>query len=332
MTFRHRVSQLERGNRSRTVGVSMQRDSRQRVSGPGPIRIGIIGCGVVGTVLGAALRRCGYAVAEVMDRSEEAARKAAERIGGISASTDAVKTARASDCLFITTPDDAIASVCEAVAAAGGLGEGDIVLHCSGALDADVLSPARDCGAAVASLHPLGVFADVETALEHLPELFFCLEGDAAAVEMAEVMTSDLGATPVRVPKEMKAVVHAAACFASNYVVTMADVAVRLLEDLRLSEEERLKLLTPLLQGAVRALQEAGLPLALTGPIARGDVSTLRRHIQAVRGDATAARLYALLGLRTLPLARAKGTLSQETAGAMERLLRASLGEAPGHS
>jgi predicted short-subunit dehydrogenase-like oxidoreductase (DUF2520 family) len=310
----------------------MQTVTRQKTPGHGRIRVGIIGCGVVGTVLGVALSRCGYPVVEVMDRSEEAARKAAERIGRISASTDAVKTAKGSNCLFVTTPDDAIAGVCAAIAAGGGIGQGDIVYHCSGAFDADVLAPARNCGAVVASLHPLGVFADVESAITNLSKLYFCLEGDTEAVEMAERMTRDIGAMPVRVPKEMKTMTHVAACLASNYVVTLADMAVRLLENLRLPKEERLKLLVPLLQGAVRALREEGLPMALTGPLARGDVSTLQRHIQAVRGDETAARLYALLGLRTLPLAVEKGTLSPETAGMMEKLLRASLEESHGYS
>lgn len=296
--------------------------SKGSIMGTRDYRVAIIGVGVVGTVLGVVLNRCGYPIAGVADCSEGRARRAAQRIDGAASSTDVVEIAKSSTCIFITTPDDVIAETCAAIVGGGGISEGDVVFHCSGALSADVLDSARRCGAFGASMHPMGVFADVDVALDHLSDLFFCLEGDAEAVQLGERIVKDIGATPVRLPKELKTMTHIAACLVSNYMMTLADVALGLIRDLGLSKQERLKLLLPLVQGAVRALEEQGLPEALTGPIARGDVSTVKRHLEAIRSDTALTRLYALLGLRTIPVAREKGTVEERKLVTLEGIVR----------
>ena len=275
-------------------------------------RLAIIGTGMVGTAFGVALKRCGYTLSGVADLKAEVAEKAARLMGGISSSTDALEISKKAALIFITTPDDAIAETCERIASGGGFGKGDVVFHCSGALSSDVLASARVHGAHVASLHPIGVFADVETAVRQLSELYFCLEGDADAVQTAEMIVKDVGGKPSRVGKEQKIYTHIAACLSSNYVVTLANMAVQLLHHLQMSREERLRILMPLFKGSIRALEEKGLPGALTGPIARGDTATIKQHVEALQFDRDLARIYSLLGLKTLPIALEKEAVEKE--------------------
>jgi predicted short-subunit dehydrogenase-like oxidoreductase (DUF2520 family) len=287
--------------------------------------IAIIGAGVVGTTLGVALSRCGYAVSGVADINAEAAQRAAKRIGTPACSTDAIEISKGSNCILITTPDDAIASTCEAIASGGGFMKGDIVLHCSGALNSDALNPARDFGASVASVHPIGVFADVEDSLKQLSHLAFSLEGQAEAVGEAEAMVKALGGHPFRVTPEQKVLIHIAACLTANYAVTLTNISVQLLHRSHIPVEKAVHVLTPLLQGAVTAIEEKGIPKALTGPIARGDTATIQRHIETVRPDKELAEIYALLGMSTIPVALEKGSIDERTAMNLRALFKNAL-------
>ncbi|MFQ6092874.1 MAG: Rossmann-like and DUF2520 domain-containing protein, partial [bacterium] len=287
--------------------------------------VAIIGAGVVGTALGVALSRCGYTISGVADIRAGAAQKAADRMGGVAHSTDGVKISMGANLILITTPDDAIAQTCGAIAAGGGFGVGDLVLHCSGGLSSEVLASAKKIGAAVASMHPIGVFADVETAGAQLSNLTYGLEGDAKALEEAEAIVRALGGRPIRVPKDRKVLIHIAACLTANYAVTLVDTAARLLRHLRMEREEAVRVLLPLFEGAISALQGEGLPQALTGPIARGDVATVERHVKAIRSDKELTRIYALLGLRTVPVAVEKGGLDKKSAQRLRDILKGCL-------
>lgn len=275
-------------------------------------RLAIIGTGVVGTVLGLALKECGYTISGVADSNAEIAECVANRMGGVFSSTNITEVSKKATLILITTPDGAIAKTCQNIAFGGGFSRGDVVLHCSGALSSEILNSAHPCGACVASMHPMGVFADVETALKQLSELYFCLEGDTGAVEAAEMIVKDMGGKPLRIQKEKKIWAHIAACLSSNYVLTLTGMAVQLLHHLQMSREEAMRILLPLLKGSTRALEEKGLPEALTGPIARGDVSTIKQHAEALQSDKDVTRIYSLLGLKTLPIAQEKGTIKED--------------------
>ncbi|UCE19007.1 MAG: DUF2520 domain-containing protein [Gemmatimonadota bacterium] len=293
--------------------------------GPLERRVAIIGTGVVGTAIGIALSRRGYAVSGVADRTIDVARRTARRLGQIHYGTDVIEVAKKADFIFITTADDAIVPTCETIAAGGGVMRGDIFIHCSGALSSDALGSARDCGAFVASMHPVGVFADVETAVDQLPTLSYSLEGDDEAVTEAEIIVKKLGGTPLRVSKEEKVYLHIAACLTANYTVTLFDVALQVVRRLRFSKDEAVSVLLPLLKGAVEALEKNGMPGALTGPLARGDIHTIRRHIEAIHSVEELVRLYSLLGIRTLSIAREGGKIDEKTASRLKDILNESL-------
>jgi predicted short-subunit dehydrogenase-like oxidoreductase (DUF2520 family) len=211
--------------------------------------------------------------------------------------------------VFLTVPDDVIGPLCAQVASEEGWRAGQGVVHCSGALSSEVLEPARRAGALVASFHPLQAFASLEAALDNLPGSTFALEGDAELVSQLERLVQVLDGTALHLRPDDKVLYHAAAAIASNYTVTLAGLACELLvrEGIAANPNQALHYLLPLLRGTVENLEALGLPDALTGPLVRGDVGTVARHIEALQRCAPElAHLYRHLARLTLPLAQQK--------------------------
>ncbi len=283
-------------------------------------KVAILGAGVVGTSLGRVLRERGHEIVGVVTRSEATARRAAEAVGGAAAGVDPAEAAARADLVLVTTPDRAIASVCAEVGRRGGFRRGSVVAHTSGALDSEVLEAARGAGCETGSLHPLGTFASAESA--SFAGIYFFFEGTPGAVRVLADLAREIGGLPVPLARGGKALYHAAAVVACNYLVTLASEGVELMAAAGVPREAALPALLPLLRGTVRNLEALGLPRALTGPIARGDTPTVGRHLEAIRRDWPAAEeMYRVLGRRTVPIGRNKGTLGSEDAAELERLL-----------
>jgi predicted short-subunit dehydrogenase-like oxidoreductase (DUF2520 family) len=284
------------------------------------MRIGVIGAGTVGTALALALADRGYPVVAVASRRVASAAALASRIPGCRASATPQAVVDAADLVLLTVPDDAIRAVADGVRWRPGVA----AVHCSGAAGLDVLAAAAAAGAAVGSCHPLQSFADAGEALRALPGSTFALEGDGALLARLELLVRDLGGRPLRLPPGAKALYHASAVLAGNYLVTLAQTAAELWAAFGLSREEALAALLPLLRGTVDNLERVGVPRALTGPIARGDAGTVRRHLAALGDRAPhVVELYRRLGLATIPIAVDKGTLTAEAAGRLRALLSA---------
>ncbi|MDQ7791910.1 MAG: DUF2520 domain-containing protein [Clostridia bacterium] len=284
-------------------------------------RVAIIGAGKVGSALGVALRNRGYRITGVASRSRASAERLAVRVEAHAASDPCAVVGEA-DVVFITTPDREIGPVAFDIAHRGGFHSGQVVAHTSGALTAEELAPAREYGAAVVSIHPLQSFADTETGVERFGGCYFAVEGDAAAIPVAEQVVADLGGVLLHLKGEDKALYHAAACVASNYLVALIHLATGLLERCGLDREHGLQALVPLLDGTLQNIKEMGATQALTGPVARGDVPTLQWHLEAFgRSDAIAGDLYRRLGLYALQVAREKASVGTTEAKAIEKLL-----------
>ena len=166
--------------------------------------VAIIGCGIVGSAMGKLLARAGYRITGVATRSLETAQRAAKAVGAKRFSDCPWDMSQGAQVVFITTPDDAIQSICEAIASHKGVATGAVVMHCSGALSSQVLSSARDCGAAVATLHPLQSFASVDQAERLVPGSFFAIEGDDEALPVVCQIVSDLGGVLMEITPEGK--------------------------------------------------------------------------------------------------------------------------------
>ena len=283
--------------------------------------VAIVGCGKVGTCLGKFLSHAGYAVAGVASRTLASAERTAAIIG-IDRHTDRPETVTAAaGIVLITTPDDAIADTCQHLADKGGFQPGAVVLHCSGALPSTLLAPARDAGAAIGSMHPLQSFARMEVEKNPFCGIVVSVEGDPAAVATARSMAQALEAVDVQIRTEAKTLYHASAVVASNYLVTVMGLAFELLESAGIDRTKVFPILRPLIDGTLANMETVGIPEALTGPVARGDVATVATHIERIgslRPDLLP--LYRALGQATVDLARAKG-LAPGRAGQLSRLL-----------
>jgi predicted short-subunit dehydrogenase-like oxidoreductase (DUF2520 family) len=230
-------------------------------------------------------------------------------------------------CLLLAVPDGAIADVAADIARLGRPGAGCVALHHSGAQPAAALAPLADLGYATGSLHPLQTVADPLQGAERLRDAFFTYEGDGGARDGAARIVEAAGGRMLEVHAEDKARYHAACVFASNYVVACASVATRLLADaVSVGRAEAAEALGPLWRGALANLERPGLPRALTGPVARGDLDTVKRHLESLAGGTR--DLYGRLALEALELSREQG-LDEETAAAIEAEIQSWLtGEA----
>jgi predicted short-subunit dehydrogenase-like oxidoreductase (DUF2520 family) len=267
------------------------------------MRIAFVGCGAAGRALGVAWRRKGHAIGAVHARTAAAA---AVRVLGAGVPNGPLDDA---DVVVFATPDDAL----PAVAGRHRLSPRQVALHLSGAHPSTVLGPT---GARTASLHPLCAFADLETALLTLPRAFCFVEGEA--VDVAERLARDLTPRVARLETGKKTLYHAGAAIASNYTVTLLAIARDLFAKAGVPEGTALEALIELVRGSLDNVARVGIPKGLTGPVARGDVDLVRRHAEAL--DGPVRDLYLALMEATLPLARAKGTLSPDAEAALRRL------------
>ena len=285
-------------------------------------RLSIIGAGRLGKSLGRLLRDAGYAIAALANRSRASTEAAAAFVGAGRVADSPADAARDAAVVLIATPDDVVETVCREIAEGGGFREGGIVFHFSGALASDALAAARERGASVAALHPIQSFPTAEDGVKRMAGTVFTFEGDAGAHATAEALVAALGGRMLALDPEGKALYHAACCVVSNYLVTLADLGLALMEQAGFSREDGLAALLPLIRGTVSNLENLGVPDALTGPISRGDVKTLERHLADMpEALAAARRLYSTLGLHTLEVALAKGGPTPEAAEELRRVL-----------
>jgi predicted short-subunit dehydrogenase-like oxidoreductase (DUF2520 family) len=285
----------------------------------------IMGAGVVGTALAARLVRAGIPVIGLHGRQVELT-DAARAISGVVGSTgDIPDIISESDIIIISVRDERIPEVADRLIKEKRLRPGQVLLHTSGAnAAAAVLAAARPHVRAVGTLHPLVSFADPRVAVEHMKEVAFGVEGDEPARGYAKRLVRAMGARAVFLEAENLPLYHAGAVLASNYVVALADMAQRLLVTAGVPQEQALPALIPLLSSVVQNLAQVGLPAALTGPVERGDVSSVEQHLRTLEARAPELlELYRLVGRDVLRLAREKSSLDPETVKRLEALFGA---------
>lgn len=279
----------------------------------------VIGPGRTGTAFASVLASEGHPVF-VIGRRELAAGHPVMKLPAVRYATDYPGPPPSGTCVLLSVPDGAVAAAAAALARLGEPGDGCVALHVSGALPASILDPLAERGYATGSLHPLQTLADPLRGAQRLRGSFCTFEGGPAARDAASDIVDAAGGRMLEVHAADKARYHAACVFASNYVVACAAVATRLLsESVGISREEAARALQPLWNGAAANLDDPGLPQALTGPIARGDLETVRANLSAL--DDASRELYARLGLEALELSRELG-LDAATAEAVEAELR----------
>jgi predicted short-subunit dehydrogenase-like oxidoreductase (DUF2520 family) len=268
--------------------------------------LNLVGSGHVGCAIGRLFAATGvFKVQDVLTRSRASSEEATSFIGADRA-CDSPAQMRPAQVWMLAVGDDAILPACEALADRGQLA-GAVVFHCSGAKASGELQAAREAGAFVASVHPVRSFADPQAVAASFAGTFCGIEGDPEALAVLEPAFEAIGARLVRIDPAAKTVYHAAAVFASNYLVTVLDAALRAYEAAGVPPEVARELARPLATEALANVFRLGPEAALSGPVARGDFATVARQQEAVtRWDAATGRLYEALVAPTAELARRK--------------------------
>jgi predicted short-subunit dehydrogenase-like oxidoreductase (DUF2520 family) len=283
--------------------------------------IAIIGAGRVAQSLGRALRESGMPSAVVVSRSPEGAAKASAFIGGAVVAPSLLEAAQHAERVVIAVSDAAVASVAKELAA--NPGRLTVALHTCGNAGAELLAPLAERGVSCGAIHPLQTIHEPESGARALRGIAFAISGDAAALDFAGEIVTCLGGQALRIPAGAHPLYHAAAVMASNYITTMLDAAVDTLSHVGIPVGPALQALAPLARAAVENAAQSGPLQALTGPVARGDVSTVAAHVRAL-GEVSEPLLdlYRAVGARTLDMARRRG-LPEAAAHALSHVLEA---------
>src|SRR5882762_29741 len=243
--------------------------------------LSIVGAGRVGKALGRCLHDLGWPIGVVVTRSIPTAREAVRAIGGGHATVGLTRQVLASDVVLMATPDGVIADVAGELAQLGGNEwHGKVVPHTSGALDSSVLRVLADAGAATGAMHPMQTFSG-----QSVPDLAGCvfgIDGNLAALKVARKMIRQLGGVAVRLSGPNKAAYHVAGSFASAGVLAILELATRLLMAQGFTRRQAARALLPLTRQTLDNFERIGSRAAWTGPMTRGDFSTIQRHADAL--------------------------------------------------
>ncbi|MFB6279324.1 MAG: Rossmann-like and DUF2520 domain-containing protein [Salinibacter sp.] len=294
--------------------------------------VAIVGAGAVGTPLARGLRSCGYPVAAVLSRGKGAARALADRVGAPVADTVGEALPATVRLVILCVPDDAIASVAEALAEVDHPWPDTIAAHTSGAKTAAALAPLAQQGAATMSAHPMQTFAP-DTPPEAFEDIVVGLEGDERALAAGETLARALGAQPVRLTPEEKVRYHCAAVLASNGLVALMGVVDEVFggtQEKAGGTSSPVDLVGPLVEQTWANLDDGSPEEVLTGPVQRGDEETLRAHLDALRAETPhLVPLYAALSTEMVRTAVRGGDLSPSGAEELLAVLRAAAGDDP---
>ncbi|MBU4314255.1 MAG: DUF2520 domain-containing protein [Actinobacteria bacterium] len=297
------------------------------------INLCIIGAGRVGTTVS-------YTLAEkelpniklkaMSSRSMESLNRAKKILGskaaGVIFTRENSKAVSLANCILICTPDDVINSVCSDIFKDKSKDfKNYYAIHFSGSKSLEVLNSARAAGAEIASIHPLKSFASIEEAIKSLPGTIFGITySSAESKKMAEFLVKSLGGEIIEVENNKKPLYHAAACVASNYLVTLINYAVLIHKKMGIKPEDSLKGLMGLVEGTISNIKKMGTEKSLTGPIARGDVGTIKEHVKSFneffsKEDST---LYKMMGIETSKIAHQNKWIKESTVGELKEILK----------
>lgn len=297
------------------------------------INLCVIGAGRVGTTVS-------YTLAEkelpniklkaISSRSMESLNRAKKILGsraaGVIFTRENSKAVSLANCILICTPDDVINSVCSDIFKDKSKDfKNYYAIHFSGSKSLEVLNSARAAGAEIASIHPLKSFASIEEAIKSLPGTIFGITySSTESKKMAEFLVKSLGGEIIEVENNKKPLYHAAACVVSNYLVTLINYAVLIHKKMGIKPEDSLKGLMGLVEDTVSNIKKMGTEKALTGPIARGDVGTIKEHVKSFNEffSKEDSALYRMMGIETSKIAHQNKWIKESTVDELKEILK----------
>jgi predicted short-subunit dehydrogenase-like oxidoreductase (DUF2520 family) len=271
-----------------------------------------VGAGRLGTALAIALAESGYRISALVTRRREHVLKAGALLDvfGVLLTSNKLNKLPPTDLVIIATPDDQIELVARELSPiTSSQAKVRTVLHTSGALSSTILSPLAELGWRTGSIHPLVAVSEPRSGAKALRGAFWCIEGDKEAIRSAQRIVHDLKGQSFSLAAKHKPLYHAAAVMASGNMVALFDVALEMLGQCGLGAKEARRVLLPLVESTMRNLSVSQPARALTGTFARGDLATVKRHLEALSASdiSDALELYRLLGKRAVALARENG-------------------------
>ena len=295
--------------------------------------VALVGAGAVGRALGLRLTEAGYPVRAVVSRTRASAERLADVLGARIAS-DRLGDVPDVPLVVLAVPDDQIADLAETLTGAPRSWQGAVVAHTSGAQPASLLEPLRQEGARTLAFHPLQTLTPGADG-SALDGVTVGVEGEPPGVAAGIELAVGLGMRYLVVGAASKARYHLAASMASNLLVTLMGMVQEVLASIDIDRGEAMAMLGPLLQGTLDNLRAGSPEEALTGPVARGDIGTLRAHGLALRKDLPhLVPAYAALSVETVRLAVRSGALppdrAEDVLALMERMVTLPLPQATG--
>jgi predicted short-subunit dehydrogenase-like oxidoreductase (DUF2520 family) len=289
-------------------------------------RIGVVGAGRVGAVVAAALRSAGHQISAVAGESTASRTRIETLLPGVHVDKPTA-VARSCELLLLTVPDDMLANVVTMLSASGAIREGQYVVHTSGKHGVSVLEPAARLGAQVLAMHPAMTFTGTDLDLARLPGCVFGVTATAGTRSLAERLVADLGGSTVWVEEDKRALYHAGLAHGANHLVTLVAQAMDLLRES--GADDPAGTLRPLLTAALDNALTYG-DAALTGPIVRGDVETVRAHLaDIVRTSPATLESYVAMARATAHRAVLDGRLLPIRAAKLVGVLDDALAAAP---
>jgi predicted short-subunit dehydrogenase-like oxidoreductase (DUF2520 family) len=284
--------------------------------------LGFVGAGRVGGALALALSERGYPIAGIASRDIASAEELKNKVRAHSAGSDASACSKTADILFLTVPDGAIKTVCDGIAGKAGFRKGQVVAHTSGALGTGALVAAKMYGVSTLAFHPLQSFGS-KGENSQMAGIYFVLQGDGEAIEVGKELAHALDGFPVVLEEKAKPLYHAGASLLSNGLVALVKEGTEAFKKAGVASEDALAMSLPLLRGTLLHIEQVGVNDALTGPIERGDVETVKAHLKALGDDyPEGLPFYRALGKAILEASQEKGGLSSEAQSELSKLLQ----------
>jgi predicted short-subunit dehydrogenase-like oxidoreductase (DUF2520 family) len=292
---------------------------------PARLRVGIIGAGRVGAVLGAALSAAGHDVVAASGLSTASAERAARLLPGVPL-LPADQVVAAADLVVLAVPDDTLAGLVAGLAGTGAWRAGQLAFHTSGAHGLAVLAPAERAGVLPLALHPAMTFTGAPEDADRLAGCPFGVTSAPAYRPVAETLVLEMGGEPFFVAEADRTLYHAALVTGANHLVTLVAEAADLLRTAGVAEPGRI--LAPLLTAALDNGLRRG-DRGLTGPVSRGDVGTVGRHLETLAERAPeSVAAYVAMARRTTERALDAGRLKRHEGAPLLDLLAGSHDEA----
>lgn len=281
------------------------------------LRVGFIGAGRLGSALAWSLSDRGLTVAAVASLIDADARRLAAQIPGCAVMNmqEVVDTA---NLIFVTTPDEAIGST-----AAQLRWRPDVAaVHCSGVTEVTELASAARAGALIGGFHPMQTFGDPMAAVKSLPGCTITIEADEPLLNTLNAIAECLQCQVNRLPPGMRGRYHAAAGYTSQFINALFAEATRVWQSWGATEEEAVRALLPLAKGTLSSIESAGIANGMPGPVSRGDVGSIEKHVAALsKMPPDVMEFYRVVCDRTIELGMRRGAVDEEKAARLRKIL-----------